>query len=277
MSWFKKNTELWLRTALYAFYRVFNWSIYPGLKYADYRRVKRKSFNQAGVVNFGGYPTHYNDGGGFISNVKELFQEAPYFFKTENPNPRIIDCGAYIGLSVLYFKSIFPNARITAFEADPNIFETLRLNIDKRKLAGIEIINKAVWHEEKEMLFYGSNSMAGSLVTNYEQKGVVVTVPTTRLGTYLEEPVDLLKIDIEGAEFEVIKDVEQKLCNVKNIFIEYHSEPDKPQQLNLILGILSNAGFRYFIKDANLYTKQPFVNIHRDGFDLQLNIFGYRK
>ena len=71
-------------------------------------------------------------------------------------------------------------------------------------------------------------------------------------------------------------DCENELKLVKNLFIEYHSMPDKHQDLHLILQIVNRAGFRYHIKEAYT-TRDPFIERKLNvGMDLQLNIFCYR-
>ncbi len=93
-----------------------------------------------------------------------------------------------------------------------------------------------------------------------------------------EEKINMLKIDIEGAEIDVIKDCKESLDKVENIFIEFHSFINKPQELDVILKILSENNFRYFIKqpvDRNI----PFIiktNKNYPEMDLQLNIFAYK-
>ena len=92
-----------------------------------------------------------------------------------------------------------------------------------------------------------------------------------------EEIVDLLKIDIEGAEYEVLKDCEDTLDNVENIFIEYHSWNNSPQKLSEILAILEKNNFRYYISSI-CGRSHPFINTGLDqNMDLQLNIFGVRR
>jgi hypothetical protein len=102
-------------------------------------------------------------------------------------------------------------------------------------------------------------------------------VPSTRLKTYLrEKKVDFLKIDIEGAEYEVISDCAEEIKNVDFMFIEYHSMIDKDQNLQEILRIIHDAGFRYHIKQAYT-TKDPFIQRTPNfGMDLQLDIFCYK-
>ena len=89
--------------------------------------------------------------------------------------------------------------------------------------------------------------------------------------------VDLLKIDIEGAEYEVIKDCRRELDDVKNIFIEYHSWNNSSQRLSEILKILEENSYRYYI-DGVCGRQSPFVNQGDDkNMDLQLNIYCTRR
>jgi precorrin-6B methylase 2 len=62
---------------------------------------------------------------------KEIYDDRVYHFRLNNEHPFIIDCGANYGVSVTWFKQFSPNARITAVEADPNIFAILKRNIDR--------------------------------------------------------------------------------------------------------------------------------------------------
>ena len=140
----------------------------------------------------------------------------------------------------------------------------------------VELVNKAVWNEETQLTFYADNMMTGSLVTKNNDQSNEIKINTTRLINYLSTKIDFLKLDVEGAEYEVLKDIQHDLNNVDKIFIEYHSDANKPQILGEILQILSNAGFRYHIQEANNYTMSPFKGLRKEGFDLQLNIFGIR-
>jgi hypothetical protein len=104
----------------------------------------------------------------------------------------------------------------------------------------------------------------------------VIEIQTVRLRDYLCEPIDLLKIDIEGAETEVIIDCTDRLTCVRRLFVEYHSFTGRPQTLNQILTVLRHAGFRVQIHEVSK-TERPFFGISEHlGMDLQLNIFAYR-
>src|SRR5205807_10175494 len=106
--------------------------------------------------------------------------------------------------------------------------------------------------------------------------GRSLRVTAVRLKTRLQDEIDLLKMDIEGAEYEVLDDCREELKNVKNLFVEYHSRADLPQRLSSLLQILSDAGFRYHIREA-FTSSHPFLRRARlGGMDLQLNIFCFR-
>ena len=64
------------------------------------------------------YLIEFTDPKAFMYSVKELFIDEIYKFNPENNTPYIIDCGAYIGTSVLFFKDNYPDAKILAFEPD---------------------------------------------------------------------------------------------------------------------------------------------------------------
>jgi hypothetical protein len=98
----------------------------------------------------------------------------------------------------------------------------------------------------------------------------------TRLRDYLQEPIDMLKLDIEGSETEVLMDCADLLINVANIGMEYHAFIDRPQELHIILRLLAQAGFRVYIESVNTVA-HPLVRQHEyQGMDTQITIFGYR-
>ncbi len=97
------------------------------------------------------------------------------------------------------------------------------------------------------------------------------TVPVA-LDDLIKDPVDFLKMDIEGAEAEVICS-SKKLHHISNIFIEYHSLKGEEQQLGVILEKLRSNGFRYYIHHQFCSPKPFTEEKYQVGMDLQLNIF----
>ena len=218
----------------------------------------------------------FPDGLSYISMYDEIFNKEIYKFETSEPTPRIIDCGANIGLSSIYFATRFPNATVIAFEPDPLICSFLKQNIDNHDLGNVEIKDMAVWINENIISFKSEGADAGRLAP---KEGAVsnISVQATRLLKYLAIPTEFLKIDIEGAEYKVLEDCKNDLGLVKKLFVEYHSHVYEVQELDALLTIVRNAGFRYHIHPVGVHSPQPFLSRREHlNMDLQLNIFAWR-
>lgn len=212
----------------------------------------------------------------YIHGLNELFLDHSYKFDTKTDVPLILDCGANIGLSAIYFKRLYPNSRVIAFEADKDIANILKENLTTFGYTDVEIVPKAVWTEETTLHFQSDGAVGGKVVedTNTEK---TTDIEAVRLKDYLvNSTVNFLKIDVEGAEYEILKDCRDELHKIENIFIEYHSFLKDEQKLDEILLMLKEAGFKYYIKEAWNNQPYPYVNPRISHYDLQLNIFGYR-
>jgi len=237
-------------------------------------KLSKTSRYYSTVIDLFGSKFELVDSESFLYTYVELFENPIYkFSSSKNKSSLILDCGANIGLSIIYFKRLYPDSRIIAFEPDPNIFNVLRGNVESFK--DVELINKAVWTSETTLEFMAEGSDGGRLV-NIEQNAKKYQVSTVRLRDYLKEPIDMLKIDVEGAEIALLKDCVNSLHNVKNLFVEYHSFINGKQELNELSDILTNAGFRLYIQSTNS-SPQPFRErkVYL-GMDLLLNIFAFR-
>ncbi|MCZ7547080.1 MAG: hypothetical protein M5R40_27750 [Anaerolineae bacterium] len=83
----------------------------------------------SGVEECLGYTVRINDAPNFYTMYKDLFVNRLYHFTASRPDPRILDCGSNIGMSILYFKRCYPQAQIVGFEADPIVYPYLEENI----------------------------------------------------------------------------------------------------------------------------------------------------
>ena len=159
-------------------------------------------------------------------------------------------------MSVLYFKMMFPNSSVIAFEPSLEVFECLKKNVQDNKLSKTEVYNLALSDEDGEATFFydmrSPGALSMSLVSERmpkEERKVTIK----RLSEFINKRVDFLKIDIEGAEFNVFKELESsgKLNLIDRMMIEYHHhiKPDE-NRMGDFLKILENAGFSYQIKSA---------------------------
>ncbi len=220
----------------------------------------------------------YTSGQDLFHSLQELFEERIYM-QSLKENCYIIDCGSNIGLSIVYFKSICPSAEIDAFEPDQFNFQLMTKNIELNNLPKVRLHNKAIWIQNTTLNFINEASL-GSRIGSNEKSNITSQVQAVRLKELLIRKVDFLKIDIEGAEFEVLLDIKDQLHWVDKMFLEYHGKFEQNNQLLEILTILKSSGFNFYIKEAGVVYKHPFNIISRIRnatlFDLQLNIFCFR-
>lgn len=219
------------------------------------------------------------DNASFRFMHKEIFEEEIYKFITQNPEPYIIDGGANIGLASIYFKKLYPTAKIVAFEPDPNIYKILVNNIKEFNFNNVELVKKGLWNCETKLKFFSEGADAG-LITNLDMsRSSSLDIETISLKAYLNQPVDFLKLDIEGAETIVLSDIEDDLDKVDRIFVEYHSFVNQPQTLNEIIEILRRANFRVYMSvPGNNSIRSPFMGLTPyNNMDFQLNIFGFKE
>lgn len=244
-------------------------------EYLELKRLRRLPRFTPGTTELSGSRVNFPDAKSFLFMYREIFEQQIYRFRAAALEPVILDCGANIGLSVLYFKKLFPGSRIVAFEPDPAVFSLLDGNVKAAGLNDVILKNQAVWSRTSELPFMADGADGGRVVATDPEK-VRQTVPAVRLRDFLAEKVDFLKLDIEGAETEVLSDCADRLTNISNLFVEYHSFADRPQTLSAIVGLLSNAGYRLHVHPP-VTSPQPFYQreIHL-GMDMQLNIFAFR-
>lgn len=256
--------------------RLAKWLIRPDyrLEQRELSRLKSIPRYRPAVTNILGAPIELVDSASFIFMYREIFQQQIYRFPAANDRPYVIDCGSNIGLSVLYFKRLYPHSRILAFEPDDKIFNVLQRNMEHAGFKDVELHCRAVWTSETALNFMSEGADGGRLSGPGDLQDKVVG--TVRLRDYLATPVDFLKLDIEGAETDVLVDCADSLANVKMLFVEYHSFAERPQTLHTLTTILAGAGYRLHIHPP-VTSPRPFMS--RDvygGMDMQLNIFAFR-
>jgi FkbM family methyltransferase len=241
------------------------------LKHEEDQQIKQKKL-PVGLIN---YKRPYE----LLHTYRELFCKEMYQFKSLSVAPVILDCGSNIGLSVLYFKTIYPNAKVWAFEPDAANFELLTKNIASNHLQNVTAAPAAVWTIDGQINF-SSNGSEASRIDEKETSDSTIAVPCIRLKNLLcsFEKIDFLKMDIEGGEYKVVLDCAEELHRVDNFFLEYHGKTTDTKQLNELLEIVDQQGFQVYIRNAADALNHPFIEKQTNTqFDVQLNIFCYKK
>lgn len=243
-----------------------------GFFYEKY--LKHTAIYRFRYVSIYGHKIKIYDTKELFQSLNEIFIERFYDFPASNNAPYILDCGSNIGLSILFYKLSYPNARVIGFEPDESNFNLLSENIKAFGYSDIYVHKAAIWKENGIVRFSNGGTTSSRIDAGSADSSDVSCI---RLRDYLSSNIDFLKLDIEGAEYEVFQDCKDLLSNVKNIFIEYHGIYGEEYKFISIISILAEAGFKFYIKEsANIY-RSPFLNSDRIGeYDLQLNIFAFR-
>ncbi len=211
------------------------------------RHLRHAPPGQPGTVQWQGAPLHYSDAPALHGQLQEIFVQGVYDFVAPHPAPRIIDCGAHVGVGVLRWRSLFPAADITAFEADPAIAERLRLNLAARGDTRTQVHAAAAWINDGTIGFQRTGADNGHIIDNASQ-----SVPARDLAKFCTEPVDLLKLDIEGAEEKVLLHLGATgaLRQIRNLVCEWHQWTPSSPAVHEALARLVAAGFVYRIASA---------------------------
>lgn len=246
-----------------------------GLSWLVEKKLKHETSTEIKTFRMGRRRLYYISAQDLLHGLNEIFIDECYKIKLGS-NPYIIDCGGNIGLSVLYFRSIYPQASIITFEPDRQNRLLLEKNVQSFGLSNVSIQPQAVWNENGTLQFAGEGGLA-SMISHLPDDHTY-RVESIRLETFIDRRVDLLKLDIEGAEYEVVKDILPKLHLIDNIFIEYHSTFEERHKLVEMLDIVQKAGFLFYLREVFSIYPTPFCREGREGrYDIQVNIYCFRK
>lgn len=171
----------------------------------------------------------------------------------------IIDAGANIGLSAVFFSNKFPGAKIVAIEPEKSNFKMLEINTKDYK--NIILVKNALSNHSNVSFDvvdkgYGNWGFITEIEGIKNTSKVVDTVKTITiddiLNTYNLEYLDLLKIDIEGGEKQLFENnYENWLPKTKCIIIELHDGITKGSSKSFFKAI-SKYDFSYFNRGENL-------------------------
>ncbi|WP_187368982.1 FkbM family methyltransferase [Baekduia soli] len=169
----------------------------------------------------------------------EVFSEGAYADGLPAGARTIVDLGANSGASVLFLAGRYPGARIVAVEAGPAVFGVLEANVGG--LPGVRCVHGAVTSTGEPVTFHdageswGGWTHAPGSADDPAPAGPAQVVAPVDLDALIAEagPVDLLKIDVEGAEFDVLPAC-AGLDAVGTIVGEIHAAAGDPRTVALL-------------------------------------------
>lgn len=153
----------------------------------------------------------------------EVLLYGTYADPVEPAPQRILDCGAHVGTTALYFRERFPDAEVLSVEASPTLVQVLRRNVEP---LGVTVRHAALAGRSGSITFYeDDDSWAGST----SGSGRPVEVEAVTLDELLaEHPAELVKMDVEGAEFDVFSTAE-RAAEPAMYMLEIHAPPADAQ------------------------------------------------
>jgi FkbM family methyltransferase len=191
----------------------------------------------------------------------KTYPKIPYINNVES----VLDIGANIGASVIFFALNYPNARVVAVEPARQPVVLLRRNAMNH--ANVQIFNIGLHNvTSKCSIYLGApdsvrNSVVRNALSSNSQEDVqLVAASTFTRSIGLDRP-DIIKIDTEGCEIPIINSMIDSFRNAKAIYIEYHSEEDRLK----IDRILCNTHLLYCGKIAHPH-RGELVYVHNDAF-----------
>ena len=247
-----------------------------GKLWSTYRRLRRLSRSRVpGKTKVLDYTVSYPSSNNLLFLFRQLFIERLYTLASSTASPLVVDCGSNIGMSILACKTAYPDCRIIGFEPHPVLYGFLERNVAENGLTNTQLHRKAVSNASGSLEFFLNDNEPGSLNMSLiarENVASSISVEVEKLSQHIVEPVDMLKLDIEGAETAVIEDLHTagKLRLVNKIVCEYHHHIEKGvDKLSHILGMFESNGFGY---QLSAYTSRKNLSSYQD-----VMVYAYRK
>lgn len=158
--------------------------------------------------------------------IRSIFESEEYRLPLEYKPKLILDCGGNIGCAAVYFANKYPAAQIYSVEPEKNNFLLLQYN--SAFYDNVHPLKSALWDKETFIRVEDKGFGVAGYMTFETMADTPDAFKTTTVGKLLADSgfdeIDLLKVDIEGAEKEVFSapDVDEWLPKVKVLTIELH-------------------------------------------------------
>jgi FkbM family methyltransferase len=186
----------------------------------------------------------------------------------------VVDAGAHAGIFSL-MASRWAD-RVVSIEASQINFDLLKLNIDRNHIANIDARHRALWSKSGQFLDLDASAESGCGRVNSQFRSITRgnTVESISLDDLIEEigPIDLLKIDIEGAEYETFRACSKLSC-ISSIVGEMHIlEAGDTERLQTLVAHLEDAGFHVVLVDeSELYSRDSLDRLMGNSTSLKGN------
>lgn len=189
------------------------------LKLYSFAKFKRNTCIQ---FSFLPQPIYFRNNYNDLAIFEQVFIKKEYQLQLSFTPQYIIDLGANVGHASLYFHYKYPNAQIISLEPELNNYAIAQKNLSN--YPNIQLYHGAVWHNH-EPLFLVDNGLgeAGFMINNSSGLAGIQSFTINDLQAKLNTPtIDIVKIDIEGAEIEIFENNNEWISKTKIIIVETH-------------------------------------------------------
>lgn len=160
-----------------------------------------------------------------MNAVREVLTNEEYGFLrpylTAPKAPVVFDIGAHVGLFALWCLQQNPQAALYSLEANPSTYAILAQNVKAQGLANWVALNRAAWQSDEWIMFdNNAESMSSHVTTKGDTR--VQGISWASLMQQWPAAVDIMKVDIEGAEESFITAAPDMLDRIKLLVIELH-------------------------------------------------------
>jgi len=196
--------------------------------------------------------------------VKEVFEDEIYKIdQLDNPK-LIIDCGAYTGISTLWFREKYPNVRIISIEPNWMSYDFMQENFARNNIDNVKTLNVGLdANSGSRNLFFENSPEGWNSVASFQEGGwkgdkerhkmqssmKVKVITLSSILNDIDSEIDMIKMDIEGVEQSVLEEAGDELYRVKSLAVEYH--PVNGQSIDEIQKILRNVNFKVDVVEDN--------------------------
>jgi len=193
-----------------------------------------------------------------------------------NPGDTVVDIGGYVGSFALPAARLASRGRILSFEPSPSNFRQFQTNLGLNPLANVRVFNQGVASSDRAITLFldNMNPASNSIYLRADQdrgnnyaEGVAVSLPTL----FEREAIlkcDFLKIDCEGAEYEILMSLDRPMLDrIGKIACEYHQPAyygvtDPRHTPELLARFLEQNGFVVYLKPVNPYLGMLYAANH---------------
>jgi len=180
-----------------------------------------------------------------------------YFLKLNNPNEKfeikkddiVIDIGAHIGYFTIYAAKNAYQGTVYAIEPYRESFEILKKNLKLNDLANVKPFHAAISKiTEQVTLYIDKNNQIGNSIFRMGKTTESEKVDSFSLGDFIKnnkiEKIDFLKIDCEGAEFEILLNLDKELLkNIHRISVEVHENNNNTNSMDELIDLMNKNNF----------------------------------